>query len=118
MASRSITSPKKLGLDCNLFRRDILMFIKASDVNLSWLCEFLKWFFNLSRAENERSSTALVTAYRKFNPSVFTKQCTLFKTSNVISRMSFVTFVNVNIIVTSSIKHVFFLRKQETGPTG
>jgi hypothetical protein len=36
------------------------MLIKASDDNLSWLCEFLKQFFNLFWAENGRSSAALV----------------------------------------------------------
>jgi hypothetical protein len=34
------------------------MFIEASDDNLSWLWEFLTHFFNLFRAENERSSAA------------------------------------------------------------
>jgi hypothetical protein len=38
------------------------LFIKASDDNLSWLCEFLKQVFNLFRAENGRSFAALVAA--------------------------------------------------------
>jgi hypothetical protein len=61
LTNRSITSSGKLGLDCSLFRKDFSLFIKASDYNLSWLCEFLKEFFNLFRAENGRSSAALVT---------------------------------------------------------